>query len=486
MNHEAKNSLQKMIDDTVVLLNKRKLTDAILSAQTVSDLAEAEHDYYIYATAQNLMGVSYVAAGNEMSAVDCYLRGLSCCLEHQIDALFPLFYINLGSSYQEANDHKTAIEYFLKAENALSMEASKADPRYHGWCLVNSLNLMISSNHQMNFELGAEFLERCESLLTEKDMTDSIGISLLIIKCHLYWYTGRRDYVLEHLDSLIGQLHLIEPNDFVQIIRELIFLLKNMNDHTHFKQVIDYFRQYASEQNTLYYELLLCEFEMDYYHSIHDYAGYQDSCIRYTELFMKQKQERLKERTEAFTQKILLQQKETERRAAEHQSKIDALTGLGNRFLLEENLAAHLEYAIARQEKICLAIIDIDHFKTHNDLYGHMHGDHCLRLTASVLKSCVGKAGSVYRFGGDEFLVLLNITDYDSVRDIAENIKQHFNLDESEDITGSGLTVTLSQGYAICRTDADSRKDILISKADKALYAVKNSGRNNYLIFEED
>ena len=93
---------------------------------------------------------------------------------------------------------------------------------------------------------------------------------------------------------------------------------------------------------------------MDYYHSIHDYAGYQDSCIRYTELFMKQKQERLKERTEAFTQKILLQQKETERRAAEHQSKIDALTGLGNRFLLEENLAAHLEYAIARQEKSVL------------------------------------------------------------------------------------------------------------------------------------
>ena len=132
-----------MIDDTVVLLNKRKLTDAILSAQTVSDLAEAEHDYYIYATAQNLMGVSYVAAGNEMSADDCYLRGLSCCLEHQIDALFPLFYINLGSRYQEANDHKTAIEYFLKAENALSMEASKADPRYHGWCLVNSLNIHI-------------------------------------------------------------------------------------------------------------------------------------------------------------------------------------------------------------------------------------------------------------------------------------------------------------------------------------------------------
>lgn len=86
-----------MIDDTVVLLNSRKLTDAILSAQTVSDLAEAEHDYYIYATAQNLMGVSYVAAGNEMSAVDCYLKGLSCCMEHQIDALFPLFYINLGS-----------------------------------------------------------------------------------------------------------------------------------------------------------------------------------------------------------------------------------------------------------------------------------------------------------------------------------------------------------------------------------------------------
>lgn len=485
MNTETNTSWREMLAECVSNLNNRKLTAAIQSAQILAERAEAASEYYMYASAQNVMGVSYVSAGNEMMAVDCYLKGLSCCMEHHVNALFPLFYINLGSRYQETNDHSTAIGYFLKAEKALEHDACKADSRYHGWCLINSMNLLISSIHQKDIALGEKFLERCEALLTDEDMNSSAGISMLIIKCHLYWYTNRRDFVLEHIEELIGHLHLITPNDLVQSIQELFFLLKDMEDYPHFQQTLDFFRQYAAEQNTLYYKLLLCEFEMDYYKSIDDIDQYHTSCIRHAELYMEQKQALMKERTESFTQKVLLQQKESERRAAEQQSKVDALTGLGNRFLLKEDIQSRMEDARAKQGKLCIAIIDVDHFKTHNDTYGHIHGDYCLKLTATALKSCVGEKGKVYRFGGDEFVILLDSSELNSVKAIAEDIKQHFQTADSEEMTDGNPCITLSQGYAISTVDSTTTKDIIFSRADQALYSVKEGGRNNYCIYED-
>ncbi len=181
----------------------------------------------------------------------------------------------------------------MKTERALKRDACKADSRYHGWCLVNSMNLLISSIHQKDIFLGEKFLERCEALLTDEDANSSASISMLIIKCHLYWYMNRRDFVLEHIGELIGHLNLISPNDLVQSIQELIFLLKDMED------------------------------------------------------------------------------------------------------------------ARAKRGKLCIAIIDIDHFKTHNDTYGHIHGD------------------------------------------------------------------------------STTTKETLFSRADEALYSVKEGGRNNYCIYEE-
>ena len=73
MKTETKTSWLKMLDECVSSLNHRKLTVAIQSAQILAEQAEAAREYYIYASAQNIMGVSYVSAGNEMMAVDCYL-----------------------------------------------------------------------------------------------------------------------------------------------------------------------------------------------------------------------------------------------------------------------------------------------------------------------------------------------------------------------------------------------------------------------------
>lgn len=484
MDNKKISTVQAKLDKATKNLNNRKLTDAILSAQEAAEYALAVCDYNSYATAQNVLGVTYVAMGNEMAAVDHYLKGLSCCYDHQIDALFPLFYINLGSRYQESDDHYTAIQYFLKANKCLENEACKADPRYKNWCLVNSLNLLISSNHQKDATLGEEFLKRSESYLSPEDQNTSLGTSLLIIKYRLYWYTGRKTYVIDHIDELISHLNRIYPNDLVQSIHELVYLLKEMKDYDRYKQVLNFFRKYAEEQNSLYYKISVCEFEMDYYRVIGDIDNYHAACVTHAELYMEQKKVHMKERTDSITQKILLQQKETERRAAEHQATTDPLTGLGNRSLLRSNLQSLLSSYSQDGESICIAMIDIDHFKEHNDTYGHIHGDECLKQVASLLRTQVGDLGTVYRFGGDEFVILFPPDSILSVRSIAEAIHRHPAFSRTHPDAGD-YTLTLSQGYAICPILPDTTSGQLISKADSALYEVKKNGRNNYLFYED-
>ena len=144
-----------------------------------------------------------------------------------------------------------------------------------------------------------------------------------------------------------------------------------------------------------------------------------------------------------------------------------------------------MEDARAKRGKLCIAIIDIDHFKTHNDTYGHIHGDSCLKLTATALMSCVGEKGRVYRFGGDEFVILLDSSELNSVKAIAEAIKQYFQSSDSTEVTDGIPGITLSQGYAISTVDSTTTKETLFSRADEALYSVKEGGRNNYCIYEE-
>ncbi len=477
--------VRKKLDETNRNLNNRKLTDAILSGQEAVEYALSAGDFSSYATAQNLLGVTYVAMGNELAAVDHYLKGLSCCYEHQLNALLPLFYINLGSRYQESDDHFTAIQYFLKANKCLENEACKADPRYKNWCLVNSLNLLISSNHQKDAILGEEFLKRSESYLAPEDQNSSLGTSLLIIKYRLYWYTGRKTYVLDHIDELIRHLNRIYPNDLVQSIHELVYLLRDMKDYDRYKQVLNFFRKYAEELNSLYYKISVCELEIDYYRDIGDIDNYHAACVTHAELYMEQKKVHMKERTDSITQKILLQQKENERRAAEHLATTDPLTGLGNRSLMRSNLQSLLAGHAQDGKNICIAMIDIDHFKEHNDIYGHIHGDECLKLVASLLRTQVGDLGTVYRFGGDEFVILFLPDSISYVRSIADAIHRHQTFSSTHSDSGvDDYTVTLSQGYAICPLLPGTTLDQLISKADCALYEVKKNGRNNYLICE--
>jgi diguanylate cyclase (GGDEF)-like protein len=167
-----------------------------------------------------------------------------------------------------------------------------------------------------------------------------------------------------------------------------------------------------------------------------------------------------------------------------HQATHDALTGLPNRAMLNEQLAHTIALASRKQWQVALMFIDLDRFKVVNDSLGHAVGDQLLQQVAGRLQAAVRESDLVCRQGGDEFLVLLpDAATDESVTQVAERVLQ--SLDRPFAVDGRELSVTPSIGIAVFPRDGEDM-DGLVKSADAAMYAAKEAGRNCHRFFSRD
>lgn len=155
-------------------------------------------------------------------------------------------------------------------------------------------------------------------------------------------------------------------------------------------------------------------------------------------------------------------------------SRIDMLTNIYNRRHLDEHLRAVISAARRHDRSVGVLIVDIDHFKNVNDEHGHLAGDAVLREVAARLQQAMRTEDALGRWGGEEFLAVLTDTPPEGVRVMAERLRQvvaaaPFTLDD-----GSQIRVTVSVGHTSGTEDAE----ILVHRADDALYVAKAEGRN--------
>ncbi len=176
-------------------------------------------------------------------------------------------------------------------------------------------------------------------------------------------------------------------------------------------------------------------------------------------------------------------------RTIEQRAQLDFLTGTLNRGGIEKALAMEIARTRRSRRPFSLLMIDLDHFKPINDLYGHAAGDEALRTTAEAIGSVLRLYDKLGRFGGDEFLVLLPETTGDTALMVAERIRQALrtqslgsrSLRYAVQIPGSAVAelppyLTLSIGITHCAHEEEAI-DIL-ARADSALYVAKADGRN--------
>lgn len=179
-----------------------------------------------------------------------------------------------------------------------------------------------------------------------------------------------------------------------------------------------------------------------------------------------------------------LQEKEALAQELQELSNRDALTGLYNRRYFEYELSRCWRRASRTQQPLSLLFIDVDHFKNYNDAYGHQLGDQCLRRIATLISESVSRDSDVVaRYGGEEFVVVLPDTPRAGAIMLAERMGAqvrealipHINSPVAE-------VVTLSIGVATVAAQHHLNVELLVQRADQALYEAKSGGRNRVFV----
>lgn len=162
----------------------------------------------------------------------------------------------------------------------------------------------------------------------------------------------------------------------------------------------------------------------------------------------------------------------------------DSLTGLYVRRYFEIRLQEEITRLKRHGEPVSLLMVDIDHFKQVNDIYGHQQGDLVLRELACLLSSCIrSELDLPCRYGGEEFIILLPNTDESGARILAQRILEQCDSNPFTTFNGEALHVTVSIGVATNKQHCAVDKIDFIENADKALYQAKNSGRNQVTVY---
>ena len=166
------------------------------------------------------------------------------------------------------------------------------------------------------------------------------------------------------------------------------------------------------------------------------------------------------------------------RRVLSRQARTDPLTGLDNRLKLSEDLEQLHRRSGRYGEQYSLAMCDVDNFKSYNDVYGHQAGDLALRAVGAALLGIVRKSDGVYRYGGEEFLLVLPQQSVSAAKALMERVLEAVRdlaIVHAGDPSGQlRLSAGISSFSADHRVDADT----LVGEADAALYAAKAAGRN--------
>lgn len=162
-------------------------------------------------------------------------------------------------------------------------------------------------------------------------------------------------------------------------------------------------------------------------------------------------------------------------RAAMQNALRDGLTGTGNRIAMDQALEREVEMARRHLQPLSVLMLDIDFFKKINDEHGHHTGDEVLRAVADTLKNTLRNVDMVFRFGGEEFLVLLSNTQREAAAMVGERLRMAV-MELQYLVQGRALDVSISLGCATLLPGESS--DSLLRRADNALYVAKREGRN--------
>lgn len=165
-------------------------------------------------------------------------------------------------------------------------------------------------------------------------------------------------------------------------------------------------------------------------------------------------------------------------KAAESHALKDALTGLGNRRHFDASLAREISYSARHKEPLSLAIVDLDFFKSINDLFGHPEGDRVLAHVAATLAAGLRGSDEAFRLGGEEFCLLFRGTDAQAAALVMGRLREQVKAEPMQLGEHDERTITFSGGISSAESANSFDVKDLLDRADRALYRAKQGGRD--------
>jgi diguanylate cyclase (GGDEF)-like protein len=162
-------------------------------------------------------------------------------------------------------------------------------------------------------------------------------------------------------------------------------------------------------------------------------------------------------------------------RAATQSALRDPLTETGNRIAMDQTLQREIEMSRRHSQPLSLLMLDIDHFKQINDTYGHSAGDDVLKAVAASIKDQLRNVDMVFRFGGEEFLILLSNTSREAAALVGERLRF---AAQAQDYVADGKVIELTVSLGCSTLLPGESAESLLRRADSALYVAKREGRN--------
>lgn len=194
---------------------------------------------------------------------------------------------------------------------------------------------------------------------------------------------------------------------------------------------------------------------------------------------MQQTNQALEGRLDASREDIATLQRDLEE--VQRESMMDALTKLYNRKCFDQTIEKTILDARKEDTSLALVLLDIDHFKSFNDTYGHQTGDQVLRLVAMTLRAHTKGQDLAARYGGEEFALILPDTDVKGAMMLSDKMRKAIQAKELLRRSTNEKLGRITSSFGVAVLNERDTSNSLIERADKALYAAKNAGRNRVM-----
>ena len=431
-----------------------------------------------------LVGKAYNALGNiasfqgELSlAVDYFFVGLRFCKEHHLPQQLYRIINNIADMYMSFGEYRLAVEQLEFCAEGLAGNAT-ANAIIFG-------NLAYCYIHLGQLDKAEQYVNQVAA-----DHEDNLFDRCSILFLEMSFYYAKGD--IAKCNEIIETLRQIDISLIVyDFLNELDYHGRLLLSLKRYDALEELFAVMDRQLDSLFAREGLCKLRLEYYQQI----GAQQEYLQQTAEFYEISKQREMQRRQLAIHNIITRsslENELDLRTQTEQdicilrerSEKDALTGIKNRFKLNEVSEAAFQNAFINHTKLGIELLDIDFYKEYNDHYGHQAGDDCLVAIARVLQELEQHKGiHVGRYGGDEFMVIYEGYTKEEIHAFATEIKEKISkLQVEHKYSKIAPHVTVSQGIFVKEPEGTNRLWDFTYCADFSLYYIKRKCRNDFFI----